>query len=97
MLRIKRSVQASFNTEVSYLSAQATAARAGKATKIEVGGAPADPMAAAEKAAGVAGKGPAFVAATQRTGTKEEAEGAQASSSAQQGNVDEIQIDDDEF
>ncbi|KZO99493.1 spliceosome complex protein [Calocera viscosa TUFC12733] len=67
MLRIKRSVQAQYNTEVSFLAAQAVAARKGERldederVRQEDN---ADPMAAAERAAV---KGPAFVAARDRT------------------------------
>ena len=54
MLRIKRSVQAQFNTEVSYIAAQ-------MASKQPTGGAeeapPADAMAAAERQAGGGTKG----------------------------------------
>lgn len=63
MLRIKRSVQAAFNTEASYIAAQAAAAALGKDTTADsdeaTGGASADPMAALEGAP----KGPSFVAA----------------------------------
>lgn len=90
MLRIKRSVQAQFNTAASYLVAQAETTRKGAGGVEEDGesGKVVDAMAAAERDAK---KGPSFVAASSRTGTKAtEAEAAPA-------NVDEIQIDDDEF
>jgi pre-mRNA-splicing factor SYF1 len=95
MLRIKRSVQAQFNTEASYLAAQAMAARqgAGAIDNSDEEAARADPMAAAERQAnGV--QGPAFVAATQTEGLR----GAEEPTSMQtlQANVDEIHISDDE-
>ncbi|KZT53566.1 hypothetical protein CALCODRAFT_474574 [Calocera cornea HHB12733] len=87
MLRIKRSVQAQYNTEVSFLAAQAVAARKGE--RLEEGEGPAaadeaDPMARAERAAGV--KGPAFVAAKERTTVLQE----------EAVNEDEIRMDEDE-
>jgi pre-mRNA-splicing factor SYF1 len=95
MLRIRRSVQAQFNTESSYLAAQAMAARqgAGRDDNDDDEAATADAMAAAEKQAnGV--KGPAFVAAKRTEGLK----GAEEPTSMQtlQANVDEIHISDDE-
>ncbi|EIN07716.1 spliceosome complex protein [Punctularia strigosozonata HHB-11173 SS5] len=97
MLRIKRSVQAQFNTEASYLAAQTVAARDGASAKQleEESAALADPMAQAEKAA-VAGGAPSFVAAKQSTGTKETGEATPAASSAPAGNAEEIHISDDE-
>lgn len=88
MLRIKRSVQAQFNTEASYLAAQmATKQSSGQAEEEET---PADAMAAAEKQAGAA-QGPAFVAAKSNPNIapQEEAPSAPA-------NEDEIHISDDE-
>lgn len=91
MLRIKRSVQAQFNTESSYLAAQTIAARTGAKKPEENGGAqPEDPMALAEKQAGI--KAPAFVAA-QKTGPKPDGDTKAAPPVA---NADEIQISDDE-
>jgi pre-mRNA-splicing factor SYF1 len=91
MLRIKRSVQAQFNTEASYLAAQTIAARQG-ATLEEEDSTQPDPMAAAERQANGT-KGPAFVAAklsgTKSTETTEEVPPSQA-------NADEIHISDDE-
>jgi pre-mRNA-splicing factor SYF1 len=98
MLRIKRSVQAQFNTEASYLAAQTIAARDGGAKKgvveeVAVG----DPMAAAERQAHSesTAKGPTFVAAT-KTAIRREGEEAEAIPPASTANVDEIQISDDE-
>ncbi|KAG9014968.1 pre-mRNA-splicing factor syf1 [Tulasnella sp. JGI-2019a] len=94
MLRIKRSVQAQYNTEASYLAAQAVTAREGAAREIEVTQSDAsDPMAARERDAPQPNKGPAFVTAQNRT-TIQQGEGL---SEAPQGNVDEIQIDDDDL
>jgi len=95
MLRIKRSVQAQFNTEASYLAAQAMAARQGAGTldNGDEDAARADPMAAAERQAnGV--QGPAFVAATRTEGLRGSEE--QTSMQTLQANVDEIHISDDE-
>jgi pre-mRNA-splicing factor SYF1 len=59
MLRIKRSVQAQFNTEASYLAAQALASRQGVESAEP---SPADPMATVEREADTSNKS-AFVAA----------------------------------
>lgn len=94
MLRIKRSVQAQFNTAASYLAAKVEASMAGNAAAMAAEeednaarkGAGVDPMAAADAAKS---KGPSFVASTQNPVVVPD-EGPVA-------NVDEIQIDDDEF
>ncbi|KAG5653258.1 hypothetical protein H0H81_001418 [Sphagnurus paluster] len=90
MLRIKRSVQAQFNTEASYLAAETTAARQGtrKEEETEVH----DAMAAVEKQAG----GPAFVAAKKTTLPALEGEPEADVPAAPVANVDEIHIDDDD-
>ncbi|KAJ2916820.1 hypothetical protein MD484_g3570, partial [Candolleomyces efflorescens] len=91
MLRIRRSVQAQFNTEASYLAAQAIAASEGnKPTSQD--DEDYDPMAAAEKQAGGGAKGPAFVAATKTALHKPQ----EAQASAPVANTDEIQISDEE-
>lgn len=90
MLRIKRSVQAQFNTEASYLAAQ-MASKQGAGEVEEEEEEPADPMAAAEKQAGGA-KGPAFVAAKENPNVPLREEQAQPAA----GNEDEIHISDDE-
>ncbi|KAF7984981.1 hypothetical protein HWV62_9944 [Athelia sp. TMB] len=88
MLRIKRSVQAQFNTEASYLAAQTTAAREGAALEEEdAAAAAADPMAGLERAAG-----PAFVAAKHGPGAAQTTEAQPVS----QANDEEIHISDDE-
>ncbi|KAJ8517323.1 hypothetical protein ONZ45_g5493 [Pleurotus djamor] len=93
MLRIKRSVQAQFNTEASYLAAQTMAAREGAANgDVDDDDADQDAMAAAEKQA--AG-GPAFVAA-KKTALPPPESDAQSTSAPQIANADEIQISDDE-
>jgi pre-mRNA-splicing factor SYF1 len=91
MLRIKRSVQAQFNTEASYLAAQTMAARQGtrKAEEVEV----EDAMVAAEKQVG-GDNGPAFVAA-RKTAPPQEVDAAMTSSEPV-ANVDEIHISDEE-
>lgn len=88
--RIKRSVQAQYNTEASYLAAQALSSRQGGAEEVEAEHKGAsDPMAAMEREA-MGAKGPAFVPAKDRTTIKPAEE-------EPQGNVDEIQIDDDDL
>ncbi|KAF7800335.1 hypothetical protein EIP86_011585 [Pleurotus ostreatoroseus] len=86
MLRIKRSVQAQFNTEASYIAAQ----MAVKQDAVEEEAEPEDTMAAAEKQAGGA---PSFVAAKSST---VKAAQEQDTSAPAQGNADEIHISDDE-
>ncbi|KIJ60637.1 hypothetical protein HYDPIDRAFT_160583 [Hydnomerulius pinastri MD-312] len=93
MLRIKRSVQAQFNTEASYLAAQTMSAKRGDGASAEPSLPPSDPMAAAEQQAGGA-KGPAFVAA-QKTALPRP-EGAEPAPTQQAANADEIQISDEE-
>lgn len=93
MLRIKRSVQAQFNTEASYLAAQTISARQGT-KKVEESTEPADAMATAEKQAYAGANGPAFVAA--KKAPSDEAATADAPP-AQVGNSDEIEISDDEL
>lgn len=84
MLRIKRSVQAQFNTEASYLAAQTISARQGTRT-VEASNEPTDAMAAVEKQV--------FVAAKKTPANEPLAEDA---APAQTTNSDEIQISDDE-
>ena len=91
MLRIKRSVQAQFNTEASYLAAQTIVARQGATLEEEE--TQADPMAAAERQANGA-KGPAFVAA--RHGGMNPAVTTEDVVPPSQANDDEIHISDDE-
>ncbi|EJT98495.1 hypothetical protein DACRYDRAFT_118755 [Dacryopinax primogenitus] len=91
MLRIKRSVQAQYNTEVSFLAAQAVAARKGEKLDEEEEKEEGDAMAMAERAAGAgtgggAAKGPSFVAAKERTTVMQE----------EAKNEDEIKMDEDE-
>jgi len=95
MLRIKRSVQAQFNTEASYLAAQALGTK--QAKDVEEGKEPQDAMAAAEKQA-YGTNGPSFVAA-KKTGnvqpqTDEDAQ--PAATPAEVANAEEIHISDDE-
>ncbi|KAG7086653.1 pre-mRNA-splicing factor syf1 [Marasmius oreades] len=85
MLRIKRSVQAQFNTEAHYIAAQTIAAKNGAEKKVEIAEAP-DAMAAAERQVG------GFVAAT-KTALYQPPEDASAAVAA---NADEIHISDDE-
>lgn len=92
MLRIKRSVQAQFNTEASYLAAQTLSTKQNGASA-ESATPPTDAMAAAEQQAS-AGKGPAFVAAKKTALAMPE--GTEAHPNQQEGNADEIQISDEE-
>ena len=96
MLRIKRSVQAQFNTESSYLAAQTVAAaREGEMAQKDVAAVAAvvaDPIAAAELQA----MGPSFVAAKQTGVVRDEGEMEAEPPVAVLANVDEIHISDDE-
>ncbi|TFK54825.1 hypothetical protein OE88DRAFT_1653335 [Heliocybe sulcata] len=91
MLRIKRSVQAQFNTETSYLAAQTMSAKKGGSATPEADVDAADPMAAAERQAGVKGA-PAFVASKQNVNIAES-----KPAETDPANADEIQIDDDDL
>lgn len=91
MLRIKRGVQAQFNTEASFLAAQTMAARKGAgAAGIADAQAAADPMAQAEKQL----KDMSFVPATKTALQTAETDGPAVEE--QQQNEDEIRISDDE-
>ncbi|KAF9239666.1 hypothetical protein BU15DRAFT_87966 [Melanogaster broomeanus] len=92
MLRIKRSVQAQFNTEASYLAAQTLSAKR-NGSSAEPTPPPNDAMAAAEQQASAA-RGPAFVAAKKTALPRPE--GAEATPAQQETNADEIQISDEE-
>jgi pre-mRNA-splicing factor SYF1 len=94
MLRIKRSVQAQFNTEASYLAAQALAASQGAEKNAEEEAA-LDPMAAAERQTSGGKAGPTFVSAKQSARPQGDDEGA--SSPQAVGNADEIQISDEDI
>jgi len=86
-LRIKRSVQALFNTEASYIAAQTVAARQGEARVDIAGGSEVvDAMAAAERQT-------AFVRGQADSHLKGEVESAPQ---AEKGNEDEIEISDEE-
>jgi pre-mRNA-splicing factor SYF1 len=89
MLRIKRSVQAQFNTEASYLAAQ-MASKKGEVAQAEAENEmDVDPMAAMERDAGGGKKVPAFVAASSNPVIQKPPQGAEA-------NAEEIQISDEE-
>jgi len=96
MLRIKRSVQAQFNTEASYLAAQALAASHGTAKNAEPEAA-LDPMAAAERQSGGGKAGPTFVSAKAKQQAPPEGDEEQAPSPQVAGNADEIQISDEDI
>ncbi|KAH9079189.1 spliceosome complex protein [Lactarius deliciosus] len=97
MLRIKRSVQAQFNTEASYLAAQALAARQGAAKSAEEDVA-SDPMAAAERQLGGGKAGPSFVSAKQQAALKDGEDAPPQPASPQDvGNADEIRISDEDI
>lgn len=94
MLRVKRSVQALFNTEASYLAARTMAAREGAEIAEEAAAATAgDAMAAAERDAA---KGPAFVAAKKTNIVHDGAEKEGEAAPPVATNQDEIQISDDD-
>ena len=94
MLRIKRSVQAQFNTEASYLAAQALATRQGTAKNVEED-VVLDPMAAAERQSGGGKGGPTFVSAKQQPAPRDDDEQGQKSHDV--GNADEIHISDEDI
>lgn len=98
MLRIKRSVQAQFNTEASYLAAQTISTTQGTRNPDEVAINGQDAMAMADKQASGA-KGPAFVAATQTALPRLDDESAptQGEETAPVVNADEIQIDEEDM
>ncbi|KAI0703601.1 spliceosome complex protein [Cytidiella melzeri] len=90
MLRIKRSVQAQFNTEASYIAAQ-MASKQKDGVEDDDEDAPTDAMAAAERLAGGV-KGPAFVASKNNVNIRQQEDEPGASAA----NADEIHISDDE-
>ncbi|KAH8108139.1 protein prenylyltransferase [Cristinia sonorae] len=92
MLRIKRSVQAQFNTEASYLAAQMAIKEDGVQDD-ENEDEPSDPMAATERQAAGGKPGPAFVASKSNP-VIERQQAPEASATA--ANQDEIHISDDE-
>lgn len=100
-LRIKRAVQAAFNTEASYLSAKLSQVQAGGGSAgngngataddgVADGGAGLDPMAALDKTSGALGG--AFVAASKTANVA----GSQAAPAVDESNKDEIAMDDDD-
>lgn len=104
MLRIKRAVQASYNTESSFIAAQASAARKGTEKPTDQAETAAkdaaDPMAAMEREMGNGGAGkrgiaPAFVASSLN---KTNVNGIDEGEAVEVGeNPDAIQMDEDEF
>jgi len=96
MLRIKRSVQAQFNTEASYLAAQMAVKESSGQDEEEDEEDAADPMAATERQVATAGgkAGPAFVAAKSNPNI-ERREAPEVPAGAQT-NQDEIHISDEE-
>lgn len=98
MLRIKRSVQAAFNTEASYIAAQAaTAAKtSGGANNASAAAAAAadasDPMAAIERAQGGQGGAPMFVQSSSRKAPAQE----EAESVVNPDAIDMDDMDDDD-
>jgi pre-mRNA-splicing factor SYF1 len=100
MLRIKRAVQASYNTEASFVAAQTAAVSNGTEKPTDAAETAAkdaaDPMAAMERS--MAKGGPAFVASTLRTTTNNvDAEVDAGQGEGQAVNPDAIAMDDDEF
>ncbi|SCZ96547.1 BZ3500_MvSof-1268-A1-R1_Chr8-2g10286 [Microbotryum saponariae] len=103
-LRIKRAVQAAFNTEASYLAAKLQQVQQGgqKALEAVHGGVEVDPMAALDAATGHAPTTtPAttlagFVKASSGSGLKGNADELSGTEAHLTGNQDEIVMDDDE-
>lgn len=97
MLRIRRAVQASFNTDDSYVAASARLAEAGEKTESPSIQEAADPMAAVEReATGGVGGAPAFVASTLKP-LKESTDVEVRTAADVNANPDAIDIADDEF
>lgn len=94
MLRIKRSVQAQFNTEASYLAAQTMSTKGNNGDSDDVSQ-PSDPMAAAEQQAGGT-KGPSFVAAKKTALPRLDGSEPPQAPAETEGNADEIAISDEE-
>ena len=96
MLRIKRSVQAQFNTEASYLAAQTITARQGTQKAVQ-NNEPQDAMTTAEKQVYGGTNGPAFISAkTTDNAPPAGKDNGMDVSSPRANNADEIQISDDE-
>lgn len=96
MLRIRRGVQASFNTDDSYVAASARLAEAGEKTESPNIQEAADPMAAVEReATGGVGGAPAFVASTLKP--LKESVDVEVETADANANPDAIDIADDEF
>ncbi len=101
MLRIKRAVQASFNTEGSFIAAQAAAAQKGIERPTDTANAmardAADPMAAMERElVGGRTRGPAFVASTLKN-PNASTDGAAVEVGGGAANPDAIAMDEDGF
>jgi len=98
MLRIKRAVQASFNTENSFIAAQAAAAAKGSEKPTETAKQAAkdaaDPMAAMERDMATNGKAPKFVASIQ---SKINANGIEGGEEVGDVNPDAIEVDEDDI
>lgn len=97
-LRIRRSVQSLYNTEVQFLAAHAlTGKKDGSKTGVETGaGATVDPMAMAEKQASKTTGGPSFVKAKLQLAQPQNDDNASASAPAHEANMEEIQMSEDE-
>lgn len=95
MLRIKRSVQAQFNTEASYLAAEALAAKEGTRKATEEANGSVDAMAMADRQTNGGTKGPAFV--TAKKPAPSDGEGDANLEQVLASNVDEIHISDEEL
>lgn len=95
-MRIKRAVQAAFNTEASYLSAKLQQIQRGQAEASEAvnGGLDVDPMAALDRATGGGTAVRGFVPAA--SGQKVGGDGTKEAAEEQKGNADEIDIEDDD-
>jgi len=97
-LRIRRSVQSLYNTEVQFLAAHAlTGQKDGSKTEVDAGaGASADPMAMAEKQASKTAGGPSFVKAKLQLAPPQDHDDAPVGVPVHEANVEEIQMSEDE-
>jgi pre-mRNA-splicing factor SYF1 len=97
-LRIRRSVQSLYNTEVQFLAAHAlTGKKDGSKTAVDGNaGATADPMAMVETQASKTAGGPSFVKAKLQLAPPQDQDNAPASPPVHEANVEEIQMSGDE-
>lgn len=97
-LRIRRSVQSLYNTEVQFLAAHALAGKkdGGKAEVDTSVSASGDPMAMAEKQVSKTAGGPSFVKAKLQLDPPQDHDDTPTSAPVHETNVEEIQMSEDE-